>query len=568
MTAGGRYVLGIGYTTHDISAALVRSGELVAAVARERLSRRKHDGGVSGGGGWDASACIDYCLEVAGIPLERVDLFVENHLQNVDFHSFHEQEVARFKRPYPIEKTIMISHHLAHAYSTFYGSGFDDALVLVVDGEGNSRRAIATYQGEDGDRLRQSDTDDGVDPNITEKISLYRARRGAEMTLLRKDFTVGSLGGAYDLVTIHIFDQRDEAGKTMGLAPYGKSGRFQFDLIRSQSSKVTYPYLNDAMNMVMPQPIKQWPEDPSKWSDDHRFFADLAWKVQDDLEGVLVDIAKTARREYGMTRLCIAGGVGLNSVSNKLILDQSGFEDLFIVPSSGDDGISIGCAYWGTHHGSTAAAGGRLRNAYTGRVYPEETIEAALGDPRLCSVRLDESALLECVVSAIAEGRIVGWFEGGSEIGPRALGHRSILGDARRAEMVSILNRRVKFREAFRPFAPVVPLENVSEYFELDRPSPYMLLIAPVHKEKRSVIPAITHVDGTARVQTVTEEENGRFYRLVRAFGAATGVPVIINTSFNIKGEPIVETPAEAVSSFLRADMDLLVLEDFVIEKT
>jgi carbamoyltransferase len=507
------------------------------------------------------------------VSVDAVDLIVESHLFGPNVDEFHRQVVSGFRRPYPVDKAVMISHHLAHAYGTYYASGFHDAAVLVVDGEGNSLGAIRGYRGEDSEHVRAAEqTYRAVHPRTTEKLSLYSVR-GGRFEVVRKDFTAGSLGGAYMVATRSIFADRNEAGKTMGLAPFGRAGRFDRDFIRSRDGQIEHLYLGSVMDLDVPRPVSKWPEDSGEWSESHRFFADLAWKMQDDLERVLVDVARAAQRATGQRALCIAGGVGLNSVANKKILDQAGFEEVYIIPPAGDDGISLGCAFWGTYRGlpsapSSAGSRRRLVRVSTGRAYSATEVErAARSDPRLRAEKLDEPTLLARTVGALSEGKIVGWFQGGSEVGPRALGHRSILADARHPDMKAILNRRVKFREAFRPFAPVVTLEAASRYFELDCASPYMLLIAPVKAEWRAKLPAITHVDGTARVQTVTDEENGRYYRLVLAFGERTGVPMLVNTSFNIKGEPIVETPTEAVECFLCNDMDLLVLEDWVIEK-
>jgi carbamoyltransferase len=565
------YVIGIGYSTHDISVCLMRGGEVVTAIARERLSRYKHDGVVSGSATWDVSSCIDYCLEAAGIGLDDVACFVESDLLNQSFEDLHTNVVSKFKKPYSAERSILISHHLAHAYSAYYASGFDDAAVLVVDGGGNELQAVRVQRGEDGDYVRANEARyRNLHPGSSEKISAYSVRDG-QFDVVRKDFSVGSLGGGYQLATIYIFDSRNEAGKTMGLAPFGRPGRESVDFLASTpDGEIVYPYLATAMDLPVPPVVKKWPEDVAQWDETRRRLADMAWKVQDDLEHALIRLATSVQKQTGQKRLCLAGGVALNSVANKLILDRAGFDEIYIVPPAGDDGISIGCAYYGTWRSlpKPPAKRSRLRSASVGRTYPDDAITAALSkDRRLRFEKLAEAPLLEKTIDEIAKGKIVGWFHGGSEIGPRALGHRSILADARHPDMKAILNRRVKFREAFRPFAPVVTLERSREFFDLDVPSPYMLLIAPVHEKQRALLPSITHVDGTARVQTVTEADDGRYYRLVKRFGDRTGVPVLVNTSFNIKGEPIVETPADAVECFLCNDMDVLILEDYFVEK-
>jgi carbamoyltransferase len=463
----------------------------------------------------------------------------------------------------------MISHHLAHAYSAYHASGFADALVIVVDGVGNSLDAIRGYRGEDAEHVRRVALYADINGEAGEKISIYSVR-DHRFEVVRKDFSRGSIGFAYRAATAAIFGQMREAGKTMGLAPYGRPGRFELDLVHSHDGVISYPYLGVFTGLELPRIPKQWPEDHTTWSEDLMCFADLAWKAQADVERAMVELATHAQRATGHRRLCLAGGVALNSVANKLIADRAGFDDVYIIPAAGDDGISIGCAYWGTFHALSRKprAGARPLSAAVGRAYtPSDIGAAAAADLRLTATQLDDDALLARTVAALAAGKIVAWFQGRSEIGPRALGQRSILASALHPDMKSILNRRVKFREAFRPFAPVVPLERADEYFELGRASPYMLLVAPVIANKRALLASITHVDGTARVQTVTAQDNGRFYRLVCAFGDATGTPVLLNTSFNIKGEPIVETPAQAVECFLCTDIDVLVLEDQWIEK-
>jgi carbamoyltransferase len=570
------YVLGLGYNIHDSSACLMKDGAIVAAVARERLSRIKHDGGMvahfyEGLGGmnaasWDLSEAIQYCLNAAQIGIGDVDRIVESFLAmgDVDLDAYR----PSFALQYPTEKTERIPHHLAHAYGAYYASGFEDALVIISDGNGNSLEELRALAGEDAKSV-SAEPYASMDPKSLEKISIYSVRDG-KFELLRKDFTNGSLGFAYHTITFHIFRDVMMSGKTMGLAPFGKPG-FP-DLMKSKNGEISYPYLTLVPDLSELPPVSAWPEDPSEWSPLMQHYADMAWKVQHDIEEVLIDIAKIYKERTGHKNIVMAGGVALNSVANKKILDQAKFERIFILPAAGDDGQSIGCAYFGTYHHlakrPAASERPRLRSASAGMRYSDADIVAALNsDPRLRWRKLDEGDVLAAAVDRIVDGQILGWYEGGSEIGPRALGQRSIVADPRRPDMKATLNRRVKFREPFRPFAPVVPIENMREYFDLDCESPYMLLIAPVHPDKRSVIPAITHVDGTARVQTVTAQDNGRFYQLVKAFGERTGVPVIVNTSYNIKGEPIVETPLQAVECFLCSDMDALVMETYFVEK-
>jgi carbamoyltransferase len=566
------YVLGLGYTIHDASACLMRRGEIVAAIARERLTRIKHDGGgwdrAKWGHSWDLSPCIDYCLQVAGISIDDVALVVQSHIANPPPDEFVQKFVSAFEIPYPAARAVMIPHHLAHAYSAYYASGFSDAAVMVVDGNGSTLGAILGYAGEDAEGMRRIGYDDATLAR-SEKLSLYSVVDG-EFDLLRKDFTPGSIGLAYQAVTFLIFGRKTDPGKTMGLAPYGVAKDWD-DLIVSEHGRVSYPYRAALTDQDFPEPASQWPASREAWSADHHLFADLAAKVQADTERVLLDIARTLRETTGHRRLCVAGGVALNSVANKRILDECGFDEVFFMPAAGDDGIGIGCAYWGTHSPHALRRPGARRmitSASLGRDYPAGEVEAVLNaDRRNHHRQLPESELLKRAVDTLACGGILGWFWGGSEVGPRALGHRSILADPRAPEMQKTLNERVKFREAFRPFAPAVLLERVADYFDFDRPSPHMLLVAQVRRDKQALLPAITHIDGSARLQTVTESANGRFYRLIKAFGERTGVPVLVNTSFNIRGEPIVESPYDALQCFHRGGIDALVVDDFWIER-
>jgi carbamoyltransferase len=563
-------VLGLGYSTHDVSAYLVHP-EGVVGIARERLTRLKHDGGLNATSPqtWDLSNCIDYCLDAAGLHLDDVDTIIENHVLDPDFEEFHATVVARFARPYSVAKTMMISHHLAHAYSTYCASGFADALVMVADGVGNSVDAVRRYAGEDGEHLRASACG-GVESHHRETFSLYSVRSG-RFEVVRKDFGLASLGFAYRAVTTAIFGDPRAAGKTMGLAGYGRPGRCTLDLVQLDGGVLAFPYVTSLRELGLPRPPDEWPVNTNEWTDSHWARADLAWKMQTELESALVGLATWARQLTGHRRLCLAGGVALNSAANKKILGSAGFDDVFIVPAAADDGIAMGCAHWGICHSGTAARSRdrvRLRVASTGRSYSDTTIaEAVASDRRLVGSRLDEAALIVKTVEALLAEKTIGWFHGGSEMGPRALGNRSILGNPLKAATKTRLNSSVKFREGFRPFAPVIPLERAAEFFEIDRPSPFMLLVAPVRAAHRATIPAVTHVDGTARLQTVTAEDNRLLHAIATAFGTATGVPVILNTSLNVRGEPLVERPLEAVDCLLGTELDALAIEGWWVTK-
>jgi carbamoyltransferase len=362
------------------------------------------------------------------------------------------------------------------------------------------------------------------------------------------------------------------SGKVMGLAPYGgqpgKTINEPFveivDGVALANSEKNFVRHNDLYRKrffpnIPPREQEELPDD---------VYTEIAYAVQTATEDTLIEMASHLYRISPSKNLCYAGGVGLNSVANKKILDNTPFERIFIQPGACDSGIALGCVFHGAHIIHREPPGKyRLRNAYLGRTYSDEEILADLAGVKNNTVRKEQEGALKAA-QRLAQGKILGWFEGGSEIGPRALGHRSIICDPRKPEMKDTLNARVKHREGFRPFAPSVLLENVSEYFDLDCESPYMLLIAEVKEDKRHLVPSITHVDGTARVQTVTGEDNGKYYDLIREVGTITGVPVILNTSYNIAGEPIVETPGDAVKCFMSTEMDYLVIEDYLIEAT
>ena len=383
---------------------------------------------------------------------------------------------------------------------------------------------------------------------------------------------LNSLGALYHLVTEFVGFGQFQEGKTMGLAPYGRprlaaeferavrvaaDGRYEIDPVFQPFDWRGRP--------IKPAFIKRFGPPRRAGEALRPLDEDMAYGVQHALERALIEIARRVQKQTGASKLCIAGGVGLNSVANKKILDETAFDEVFIVPSAADDGCALGGALWGWHECEGASRRYTMRHAYLGREYGEEQTLAALDSHKdWLNWRKSDDVVAE-TAALIADGRIVGWHQGGSEAGPRALGHRSILCDSRRQEMVDTLNARVKHREGFRPFAPVVPLEIASEYFDLDCPSPYMLLVAKVLQP--DAIPAVTHVDQTGRVQTVTQEENGRYYDLVVEFGKQTGVPVLLNTSFNVAGEPIVETPDDSINCYLSTRIDVLVIGDYVIEK-
>ena len=569
------YILGLNTYDHDVSACLLRDGEIAYAIAKERITREKHASGFY-------KEVIDYCLEAEGISLTDVCLVVRNcyilpveemeqRLAYQDMPGFLSEAERTEAAKDPLflgasPKTRTISHHLAHAYSAFAVSPFEDGVVMIVDG-------VGSYAA---DVTEPYPAADKPDPLARESESYYRFS-GTTLETLKKVwlhpsrgflsdefFNMPGLGALYSRASTYIFGDWNKCGELMGLAPYGRPGVAR-PLMDIAGNELTVPeWSNDLKEPWLLDSGKTWDTSPSM-----RHWEDLAWRVQDDTEKVLLARARWLRETTGAKNLCVAGGVALNCVANGRIAREAGFENVWIQPAAGDDGISIGCAYYGLHEIEKKPRTFVMNHSYVGRSYSDADIDDATGSSifRLETKITRSNDICRDTAQMLAEGNVVGWFQGRSEFGPRALGNRSIIADPRKPEMKDILNARVKHRQPFRPFAPIVLAERAKEIFEGEEDSPFMLIAKNVRPEWRDKIPAIVHVDGTARVQTVRAETNDRLYRLLKAFDALTGVPVLINTSFNIKGEPIVETPDDAVACFLTTGIDYLALHDLLISK-
>lgn len=590
------YILGISAFYHDSAACLLRGGEIAGAAQEERFTRRKGDADFP-------RYAIEYCLRSAG--LEVTDL---------DYVGFYDKPLLKFERiletylgvaPRGIASFLMAGplwikeklymdrelhdalgyegdilygeHHESHAASAFFPSPFEEAAILTMDGVGEWATASI-----------------GVG-------------RGNDIELLQELHFPDSLGLLYSAFTYYIgFKVNSGEYKVMGLAPYGEPKYVNvilnelMDLREDGSFTLNQEYFNYLSGLTMTNGAFDRlfggpPRKPETLLDQRHM--DVARSIQEVCEEVMLRMARTAHRETGMRRLCLAGGVALNCVGNGRILREGPFEDLWIQPAAGDAGGALGVAQlvWHRHLESPRRVSSRngsptdgMKAAYLGPEFPPEEIEAYLDSVGAEYERLEREELIERAAEHLAGGRIVGWFAGRMEFGPRALGARSILGDPRDAGMQSTMNLKIKFRESFRPFAPTVLRERVADYFELDRESPYMLLVAPVRadrripvpleaegrwgieklKVKRSEIPAVTHVDYSARIQTVSREDAPEYYDLIRAFERRTQCPVLVNTSFNVRGEPIVCTPADAYRCFMRTDIDHLVLWPYLLDKT
>ena len=377
-------------------------------------------------------------------------------------------------------------------------------------------------------------------------------------------YNMPGLGALYSRASTYIFGDWNKCGELMGLAPYGRKEQVKH-LLELTDGRLHVPHwTTDFKQPYVMDSEGKWETSPSM-----RHWEDLAWRVQDDTENVLLARARWLRETTGAKNLVIAGGVALNCVANGRLAREAGFENVWIQPAAGDDGIAIGCAYYGWLEILRQRRSFVMDHSYVGRRYGDQDIEKAIAKflVRIQVTAASSDDICRDTAKLLADQQVIGWFQGGSEFGPRALGNRSLLADPRKAEMKDILNSRVKHRQPFRPFAPIVLAERAAEVFEGEEDSPFMLIAKRVRPEWRDRIPAVVHVDGTARVQTVREQTNPVLYRLLKEFEALTGVPVLINTSFNVKGEPMVETPRDAVVCFLTTGIDHLVLHDTLVSK-
>ena len=559
------YVLGISCFYHDSSACLVHDGKVVAAAQEERFSRVKNTSEFP-------IHSIRFCLEFAGITIEQVDhvayfekpflkfaRVITDHLLTwpLSWSAFQRSMpkwlTSRLTLPVTIEEELgytgpisYLKHHLSHAASSFYPSPFDEAAIITADGVGE----WATFSVGVG--------------------------RGTDITIEKEIHYPNSLGLLYTAVTTFVgFDAHGGEGKTMGLAGYGDPAPLLSkvkDVVRLHedgSFKVDESYFSfRAGNRMWSDKWERTFGKPrlvgEPWEQRHY---DLAASCQAVVEEVLILNAKLLQERTGLKKLCLAGGVTLNCVANAKILEQTGFNDIFVQPAAGDAGGALGAALYVYHALHKKGPRQSFNHAYLGPSYSDEEIERALAEAGLKSRRVDEDTLCRDVARAIHENKAIGWFQGRMEFGPRALGNRSIIGNATFNGMKDILNLRIKKREPFRPFAPIVLEESTNKYFHLDIKSPYMLLAPLVREAMREKVPAITHVDGTARVQTCDQTSNIRLRKLITEFEKLSGVPVIINTSFNRKGEPVVCTPAHAIACYLETQMDLLAIGPFIVEK-
>lgn len=599
------YILGISCYYHDSAAALLRDGELIAAAEEERFTRRKHDFGFP-------HHAIDFCLEQAGIrgedleyavfyekPLLKFERILQSVLQTypASYGVFRESMIAWFneklwiksqilsKLNLPEERLLFADHHMSHAASAFFCSPFDEAAILTVDGVGEWTTATVGH----GTAYWES-AGEAAKPN---HIQLFSEQRFPH-----------SLGLLYSAFTAFLgFRVNNGEYKVMGMAPYGQptrvedvyrlievgeDGAFRLNMAYFAFHHSTQHTFNRRFVELFGPPRTHEEEfftpamlprpDKPHWdkasADRNQHYADIAASIQRVTEDTLLKMARYAHARTGSRRLCMAGGVALNSVANGRIARETPFEEIFIQPAAGDSGGALGAALYAYHVLLGKPRRFVMEHAYWGKRYQPTEIRAALEQAGWSyEVVEDPDRRAELMVADLLAGKVIGLFQGRFEWGPRALGNRSILADPRRPDMKDKVNATIKYREPFRPFAPVVLEERAAEFYDgLDgraaqAPLRYMLMVYPTRDGQGERIPAVTHEGGTGRLQTIRREWNPIYYDVVAKFGEATGVPVLLNTSFNLRGEPIVNTPANALNTFAKSDLSTLYLESFVVRK-
>ena len=565
----------LGFFGHDAAAALIKDGKIVACAAEERFNRAKYSLNLSGNTLLPQNA-IEYCLQAAKISMDDVDLvahycdfnravlnkrlsllkpFISEqkfHLVRDSYQNLYDQMMDRelllnqfteMTGQHP-KNFSQVNHHLAHAASAFFPSGFNQSIILTLDGTGEVESSLLAI---------------GCDKEIQE---------------IRRSFIPNSLGALYLITTVFLgFKSLGDEYKVMGLAGYGKSEIYRkfFQTLIKLENDGSY-----SMNKIARSDFKQMlinglgnprkPEDPI--GKRHR---DIAAALQESLQTTVLHTLDYARKKINISKLCMAGGVALNSMLNGAIARSGLFDDIFIQPASSDEGCSLGAAYYAYIQSLSGNCRNlpKLTNVYLGPAYQNPEIHNTLKEFKNDLSWEYIQNLNAITAKEIAAGKVIGWFQGRMEFGPRSLGNRSILADPRPPGMKDRINVKIKHREEFRPFAPAVLEEDADTFFKLNgiKNSPFMLFVVPVRKKQQIKIPAVTHVDGTARIQTVSKKTNKKFWGLLVEFKKLTGIPVILNTSFNVMNEPIVCNPADAIRCFLNTEIDLLVMGNYIVRK-
>jgi carbamoyltransferase len=561
------YLLGISCNIHESSAALVKNGMLIAAAEEERFTRKKHDSRFP-------VLAIAYCLREAGISMQELSyagfywqpwrgllkrLWWLVRYFPASLQTFHGGKpwrgsiatlLSHLAVPFRLwhrgfrGKFYFVDHHLAHAASAFFVSPYESAAILTVDLCGEDCTTLLARGG------------------------------GSQIRPIRRFYLPNSLGIFYAALTQFLgYEANADEYKVMGLASYGRP-RFADSvatMVRFENGQLLndnswFAFHTGSANCYSQRFVEEF--GASCRGDDHvdrEPYRDLAASGQKVLENVLLELATWSRNETGEDNLCMAGGVALNAVANGHILDRQIFRNIWIQPAASDAGCSLGVPFYIWHELLGNPRRFVMEHAYWGPEYAEAEMQQAIQSHGLKSRRVDD--VERQTARLLSEGQVIGWYQGRMEWGPRALGNRSILADPRRAEMKDVINRKIKFREPYRPFAPSVLEEDVEDYFHFSGVSPYMTFVCRVRDEKKDQLPAVTHVDGTARIQTVSRRHNPRFWTLINEFKTLTGLPMVLNTSFNVKGEPIVCTPDDAVRCFMKTDIDYLVVGDIICSR-
>ena len=565
-------ILGIKFGGHDTAAALLIDGKIVAACAQERYTRDKHSRNFP-------KEAVNDCLKIGNITIKDIDeiafvndidkfireMYLRPALENKERLNFLFNDIEKITKIYNYEKIIRqelnfkgsiktYRHHLCHVASAYFSSGYDKSLCLSIDGFGEFETGIFA-SGEKG------------------KINV----------LHDKNVYPHSLGLTYSAITDFLgWKHHCDEGIIMGLAPFGnaksiipgtkKSYISIFKEIIIEKNNFNYEinpkYIDyyTKRNQWVTESFKKIFGEKRNYKDKiKQHHKDIAAALQLRLEEVVLNQLKKARKKFGYKKLCLAGGVALNCSMNGKIQKSKLFDEIFVFPASGDDGCTIGACYLAYKNIKKTFIPKKDLNFYKGSIFSQKEIENSIKDSRLKYIKPDN--IYETVSNFLKEGKIIAWFQEGAEFGPRALGNRSILCKPYPVSMRDYLNKKVKFREEFRPFAPAVLDKYQKEFFELDQESPHMLIATKVMKNKKNSIPAVVHIDDTCRVQTVKESVNKKFYKLIESFHKATGIPVLLNTSFNVKGQPIVNTPLEALETFKNTNIDVLAIGDFVLVK-
>ncbi|HRE48706.1 MAG TPA: carbamoyltransferase [Aggregatilineales bacterium] len=591
------YILGLSFYYHDSAAALIKDGELVAASMEERFSRVKNDNTFP-------EQAIAFCLRKAQITAADLDYVVFYEKPFVKFERILMTVLSTFPRSrdvwkeamavwlpeklwvktklqqhlrVPAGKILFSDHHMSHAASAFYCSPFEEAAVITLDGVGEwttttTGRAKANW--------------DGKGQN--------------EIILNEEQRFPHSLGLLYSAFTAFLgFKVNEGEYKVMGMAPYGEPRfvdkvRKLIDLGSDGSFHLNMDYFKfhrsatETYNQKFTDlfGVQRTPSDdfftmltnPERAGEKeamalNQYYADVAASVQAVTEEAILNIARHLHAQTGLKKLVMAGGVALNSVANFKVLHETPFEEVYIQPAAGDDGGALGAALWAYHSVLNMPRKMVMKDAYWGEEYSDAEIETFLKENGIAYEKIeDDTKLTTMVAEAITKGEVIGWHQGRFEWGPRALGNRSILADPRRSEMKNVVNTKIKYREPFRPFAPVVLAERATDFFEFPDvashyPPRFMLMVSPVKPDKYEVIPATTHAGGTGRLQTVDRQTNAKYYDVIKTFGEITGVPVLLNTSFNLRGEPIVNTPANSFNTFSKSGLDRLVVGPYMVRK-